>query len=228
MTIRIIRRIACLSLLIFPAPLLAQESALVEMAIRSCVAQGFIPDEDRYELIASLPEESCVRACKAEARACRGVVNTTDRCGVNLLKATARTAVEICLGLGGTQDDCRVIRRDIQPDIDWWRSAGRQERRDCDADVRSSCLSRCQSAPSGAATPSAPAPEPPVANPGGSSGSLEMIGRSGAGLEMSQFPQGEGARAIAIDITHSRVASPSVDSGEVSESLSSEFRESSQ
>jgi hypothetical protein len=74
------------------------------------------------------------------------VVRTIDRCGVRFLKAAAKTSIEICRGLGGTSQECRVIKDIAKPDIDWWRAAGKQERADCDADMQTLCLSRCQSA----------------------------------------------------------------------------------
>jgi hypothetical protein len=133
-------------LLILPAAVHAQEPTPLEIAIRTCIAPGFIPDGDPYELIASLPAENCVRACRAKARGCKDVVRTIDRCGVRFLKAAARTSIEICRGLGGTLRECRVINDIAKPDIDWWRAAGKQERADCDADMQTLCLSRCQSA----------------------------------------------------------------------------------
>jgi hypothetical protein len=74
------------------------------------------------------------------------VVNAIDRCGVSFLKAAAKTDVEICRGLGGTSQECRVARDIIQPDIDWWRAAGKHERAECDADMQTFCSSRCRSA----------------------------------------------------------------------------------
>jgi hypothetical protein len=73
------------------------------------------------------------------------VVRTIDRCGVRFLGAAAKTGIEICRGLGGTSQECRVIKDIAKPDIDWWRAAGKQERADCDADMQTLCLSRCQS-----------------------------------------------------------------------------------
>jgi hypothetical protein len=140
------RLAACVLLLILPSAVHAQEPAPLEIAIRTCIAPGFIPDGDPYELIASLPAENCVRACKAKARGCRGVVRTIDRCGVRFLRATVKTNIEICRGLGGTSQQCRVIKDIAKPDIDWWRAAGKHERADCDADMQTLCLNRCQSA----------------------------------------------------------------------------------
>ena len=136
------RLAACVLLLILPSAVHAEEPTTLEIAIRTCIAPGFIPDGDPYELIASLPAENCVRACKAKARGCRGVVRTIDRCGVRFLKAAVKTSIEICRGLGGTSQECRVIKDIAKPDIDWWRAAGKHERADCDADMQTLCLSR--------------------------------------------------------------------------------------
>jgi hypothetical protein len=74
------------------------------------------------------------------------VVRSIDRCGVRFLRAAVKTSIEICRGLGGTGQECRVIKDIAKPDIDWWRAAGKQERADCDADMQTLCLNRCQSA----------------------------------------------------------------------------------
>jgi hypothetical protein len=162
------RLAACVLLLILPAAVHAQEPTTLEIAIRTCIAPGFIPDRDPYELIARLPAENCVRACKAKARGCRGVVRSIDRCGVRFLKAAVKTSIEICRGLGGTSRECRVIKDIAKPDIDWWRAAGKQERTDCDADMQTLCLSRCQSAVS--IYDSIPPPQNPEAPQGDAGG----------------------------------------------------------
>jgi hypothetical protein len=140
------RLAACVLLLILPSAVHAQEPTPLEIAMLTCIAPGFTPDGDLYDLIASLPAKNCVRACKAQAKGCRDVVRTIDRCGVSFLKAAAKTGIAICRGRGGTSQECRVIKDIVKPDIDWWRAAGRQERADCNADMQTFCLSRCQSA----------------------------------------------------------------------------------
>jgi hypothetical protein len=140
------RLAACVLLLILPSAVHAQEPTPLEIAMLTCIAPGFTPDGDLYDLIASLPAKNCVRACKAQAKGCRDVVRTIDRCGVSFLKAAAKTGIAICRGRGGTSQECRVIKDIVKPDIDWWRAAGRQERADCKADMQTFCLSRCPSA----------------------------------------------------------------------------------
>jgi hypothetical protein len=156
-----------------PATVHAEEPTTLEIAIRTCVAPGFIPDRDPYELIARLPAENCVRACKAKARGCRGVVRTIDRCGVHFLRAAVKTSIEICRGLGGTPQECRGIREIAKPDIDWWRAAGKQERADCDADMQTLCLSRCPSPVS--IDDSIPPPQGPEAPQGITLGAIETL-----------------------------------------------------
>jgi len=180
-------RLARIALILFLAlPAYAQEPTPLEVAVLTCIAPGFIPDGDPFELIASLPERNCKRACKHAAKGCRDVVRTIDRCGVSFLKATVKTSIEICRGLGGTSRQCRVIKDIIKPDIDWWRAAGKQEKADCDADMQTYCLSRCQSAASLSFTP-LPPPQPPEA-PQGEAG-LTMVALPGIELiTISQDP----------------------------------------
>jgi hypothetical protein len=122
----------------------AQEPTPLDITILMCIAPGFIPDGDPFEVIAGLPERNCVRACKAAARGCKNVVRTIDRCGVSFLKASAKIGVEICRGWGYTSRECRVIKDEIKPDIDWWKAEGKLEKAACDADMKAFCLSRCQ------------------------------------------------------------------------------------
>jgi hypothetical protein len=161
-----LRLAAGVLLLILPSAVHAQEPTPLEAAMLTCIAPGFIPDGDPYELIASLPEKNCIRACKATARGCKSVVRTIDRCGVSFLRATANTAIEICRGLGGTSRKCREIRNVIKPDIDWWRAAGKWEIADCVAEMQTSCLSRCQSVTPLSVMPPIVAPEPPQGGAG--------------------------------------------------------------
>jgi len=180
------RLAACVLLLILPAAVHAQEPTPLEIAIRTCVAPGFIPDRDPYDLIARLPAENCVRACKAKARGCRGVVRSIDRCGVRFLKAAVKTSIEICRGLGGTSQQCRVIKDIAKPDIDWWRAAGKQERADCDADMQTLCLNRCQSPVS--IYDSIPPPQGPEAPQGNAGGAIDF-------LQLTD-PQGQGSATM--------------------------------
>jgi hypothetical protein len=192
------RLAACVLLLILPSAVHAQEPALLEIAMLTCVAPGTIPAGDPYQLIASLPEKNCVRACKAEARGCRNVVKSIDRCGVSFLKAAAKTAIEICRGLGGTSRECREIKDIVKPDIDWWRAAGKQERADCAADMQTLCLSRCQSAVS--IYNSIPPPQGrPTAVPQGEG--VTLVALPGVRMTMPlvpEIPEG-GVREGAID-----------------------------
>jgi hypothetical protein len=98
--------------------------------------------------------ENCIRACRAAAQGCRAVVRAVDRCGVSLLKAEAKIAMELCRGHGGSAQDCRGVRADARLNMDWWKNAGREEQATCDEDTQVSCMSRCQ--------PTRPANVPPV------------------------------------------------------------------
>jgi hypothetical protein len=194
------RLAACVLLLILPSAVHAQEPALLEIAMLTCVAPGVIPAGDPYQLIASLPEKNCVRACKAEARGCRNVVKSIDRCGVSFLRAAAKTGVEICRGLGGTSHECKVIKDIVKPDIDWWRAAGKQERADCNADMQTLCLSRCQSAVSLYDSIPPPQPRPTEVPPGGAGVTLVVL----PGIQITmplvpEIPEG-GVREGAIDV----------------------------
>jgi len=186
------RLAACVLLLILPSAVHAQEPTPLEIAIRTCIAPGFIPDGDPYELIASLPVENCVRACEAKATGCRGVVRTIDRCGVRFLQAAVKTSIEICRGLGGTSQECRVIKDIAKPDISWWRAAGKQERADCDADMQTLCLSRCQSAVSIYDSISPPQGlEAPQGDAGGAISAIEYVQFTDLSpTQVSEPPQG--------------------------------------
>jgi len=153
-------------LLILPAAAHAQDLTPLEITVLTCIAPGFIPDGDPFELIASLPEKNCVRACKASARGCKDLVRTIDRCGVSFLKAAARTGIEICRGLGGTSRECNVIKAIVRPDIDWWRAQGKLEKEACDIDAQTLCLSRCQVASSVSGPPRIENPQNPQSEAG--------------------------------------------------------------
>jgi hypothetical protein len=137
-------RFAGVALILFLASTAyAQEPTPLEITYQVCIAPGFIPDGDPYELLASLPEKNCIRACKAAAKGCRDVVKTIDKCGVSFLKAAAKTGTEICRGLGGTTRECRGVRDIIKPDIDWWKAQGKIEKEFCNIERDTMCLSRC-------------------------------------------------------------------------------------
>jgi hypothetical protein len=139
-------RLAGIALILFlVSPAYAQQPTPLEIAVMTCIAPGFIPDSDPFDLFASLPEKHCIRACRASAKGCKDLVKTIDRCGVSFLKAAVKTSIEICRGLGGTLRECRAIRDIAKPDIDWWRVEGKLEKAACDTDVQTLCLSRCQS-----------------------------------------------------------------------------------
>jgi hypothetical protein len=84
-----------------------------------------------------------------------------------------KTSIEICRGLGGTAQECRGIKDIAKPDIDWWRTAGKHERADCDADMQTLCLSRCQSAVS--IYDAIPPPQNPEAPQGDAGGVTEYL-----------------------------------------------------
>jgi hypothetical protein len=139
-------RIAGIALILFLAsPAYAQQPTPLDIAVLTCIAPGFMPDSDPFDLFASLPEKHCIRACRASAKGCKDQVKTIDRCGVSFLRAAVKTSIEICRGFGGTSRECRAIRGIAKPDIDWWRAEGKLEKAACDTDVQTSCLSRCQS-----------------------------------------------------------------------------------
>jgi hypothetical protein len=129
------------------------------------------------------------------------VVRSIDRCGVSFLKAAAKTGIEICRGLGGTSQECREIKDIVKPDIDWWRAAGKQERADCNADMQTLCLSRCQSVVSlyDSLLPSQLRPTE-VREGGGIEGgvTLEAIRMTSYPLLVPQIPEG-GVREGAVD-----------------------------
>jgi hypothetical protein len=140
-------RLAGIAVILFLAsPAFAQEPTPLDIAVLTCIAPGFIPDGDPFDLIASLPEKYCIRACRASAKGCKDLVKTIDRCGVSFLKAAVKTSIEICRGLGGTAPQCGAIRGIAKPDIDWWRAQGKLEKAACDADMQALCSSRCQPA----------------------------------------------------------------------------------
>ncbi len=130
-------------ILCFASPAYAQELTPLDIAFQVCIAPGFIPDGDPYELVASLPENYCIKACKAAAKGCKAVVKTIDKCGVSFLKASVKTGTAICQGLGGTSRECRAVKDIIAPDIDWWKAQGKIEQAFCDVERDALCLSRC-------------------------------------------------------------------------------------
>jgi hypothetical protein len=125
----------------------ADGPTLLDRTMATCVGPGFGATHDRYALITDLPEESCLRACDAALHGCKASVRGIDQCGVSLLRAEAKMAVEICLGLGGAPGECRAIRNSFRPQIEWWKDAGKVEQADCDADVQASCFSQCVPVP---------------------------------------------------------------------------------
>ena len=169
-----LRLTACALLLLLPSVVHAQDPTPLEITIATCIGPGFVPDGDPFELIASLPARNCVRACKAAAKGCMDVVKAIDKCGVSFLDAAAKTGVEICRGLGGTSQECRAVTDAIKPDIDWWKAQGKLEQADCDADMQTFCLSRCQSA-AVISVPTWTLPPTPTQPPQGGSGTIISV-----------------------------------------------------
>jgi hypothetical protein len=138
-------KVAVIALLLaLVSPAFAQEPTPIDITILTCVGPGFIPDGDPFEVLDSLPEKYCVKACKAAARGCKAVVRAIDKCGVSFLKSSAKVSVEICRGWGYTTQECRVIKNEYKSDIDWWKAQGKIERAACDSDTQIFCLSRCE------------------------------------------------------------------------------------
>jgi hypothetical protein len=127
-----------------PARLVRATSTPLDRAILTCVGPEFDSARVSYDQLAGLPMENCVRACKAAAQGCRAVVRAVDRCGVSMLKAEAKVALELCRGYGGSAQDCSRVRTDARLSMDWWKNAGREEQATCDEDTQVSCMSRCQ------------------------------------------------------------------------------------
>ncbi len=140
-----IRRLAaCALLLLLPSAVQAQEPTPLELATATCIAPGYSSDAELFDLIASLPERNCIRACKAVAKGCKDVVKTVDQCGVKFLQAAIKVGVEVCRGLGYSPLQCAGgVTTLIKPDIDAWKAQGKLEKAACDADSQTLCLSRC-------------------------------------------------------------------------------------
>ncbi len=151
----------------------ADEPTLLDLTISTCVGSGFNTAPVPYDVIAGLPEESCVRACRAAGRGCKLVVRAIDKCGVNFLRAAAKTEMEVCRGLGGTAQECRGVRDDAKTDIAWWKAAGKVEQADCDADTRALCMNRCHPLALSGPTPIR-VPGPLTPQGGGASASLSL------------------------------------------------------
>jgi hypothetical protein len=115
-----------------------------EIARLICVGPGYIPDGHPYERMASLPKRHCRTACRAAAQSCKAVVRSVDTCGMGYLKATGKIGRETCMGHGGMRHECNAGRDAIKIDIAAWKAAGKIEKANCDTEVESLCLSRCQ------------------------------------------------------------------------------------
>jgi hypothetical protein len=170
-------RLAGIALILFlVSPAYAQEPTPLDIAVLTCVGPGFIPDGDPFEVLAGLPMRNCQRACKAAAQGCKAVSRAIDKCGVSFLGASAKTGMEVCRGHGGMMQECRGVRTSIKPDIDWWKAEGKREREECDADMQTFCLSRCQPAPAPAAGPTYTPPTQDNGTLQTGSGSMTMGG----------------------------------------------------
>jgi hypothetical protein len=126
-------------------PAFAQEPNPIDIAILTCIGPGYTPEGDPFEVLDSLGERSCKRVCKASAMGCKAVVKAIDKCGVSFLKTSERVGIQICRGWGYTAAECRGIHAEAKADIDWWKAQGRIERDECDREVETLCMSRCQS-----------------------------------------------------------------------------------
>jgi hypothetical protein len=143
-------------LLLLPSAVHAQDPTPLELATATCIAPGFSSNAELFDLIASLPERNCIRACKAVAKGCKDVVKTVDQCGVKFLQAAIKVGVEVCLGLGNSPLQCAGVTTLIKPDIDWWKAQGKLEKAACDADSQTLCLSRCDAEASASLIPLPP------------------------------------------------------------------------
>ncbi|MBW2494830.1 MAG: hypothetical protein JRE43_08760 [Deltaproteobacteria bacterium] len=199
---------AALLALALVAPAFAQEPSPLEVAALTCIGPGYIPDGDPFEILDSLDERSCTKACKASAAGCRAVVKAIDQCGVNFLKASAKIGIHVCRGSGYTAAQCRGINDEVRADIDWWKAQGRIERAACDSDAETLCLSRCRSRVGVNYEDLVPAPMPE--EPGEQSGATDTVyyldweaarqqdweaARQQALLR--EIPEGEGLRVIS-------------------------------
>lgn len=121
-------KIASIALLLMLAsPATAQEPTPIDVAILTCVGPGYVSEGDPFEILDTLPEKYCLRACKAVAQGCKLVVRAIDKCGTNFLKASAKIDMEICRGWGYSARECRVIRDWAKEDVAWWKEQGRIE-----------------------------------------------------------------------------------------------------
>jgi hypothetical protein len=171
--------------LLLPLTAHAQEPTPLDIATLTCVGPGFIPDGDPFEALTDLPMRNCQRACKAAAQGCKAVSKAIDKCGVSLLKASAKTGNEICRGHGGMMRECRGVQISIKPDIDWWKAEGKREREECDADMQTFCMSRCQAPARGTAMPSTQGSKAPQ-------GGVEVTTVTRPGTERIVIPQDPG------------------------------------
>jgi hypothetical protein len=154
----------------------ADEPTRLDRTISTCVGPGFDLPLAPYDVIAGLPEESCIRACEAAAQGCKAVVRAVDQCGLRFLKTVAKTEMEICRGHGFPARECRGVMDAIRSDLHWWKDAGKFEREACDSDTETFCSSRCQPAPSlyESLVP-LPSPERPQPEAGGAIDSLIFV-----------------------------------------------------
>jgi hypothetical protein len=204
-------------------PAFAQEPTPIDVAILTCIGPGFIPDGDPFEVLDDLEERYCKRACKASAMGCKSVVKAIDKCGVSFLKSSAKVGVQVCRGWGYTAAECRGIHAEAKADIDWWKAQGRIERDECDREVETLCLVRCQLQAGVNYQDLVPAPIPE--SPEGQAGATDTVvyldreaARQQILLRESQL--GEGLRAISQPTTAeftNRVIDPlQVQAGETS------------
>jgi hypothetical protein len=204
-------RLAGIALILFLASTAyAQQPTPLEIAVMTCIAPGFIPDSDPFDLIASLPEKHCIRACRASAKGCKDLAKTIDRCGVSFLKAAVKTSIEICRGLGGTAPQCGAIKGIAKPDIDWWRAEGKLEKAACDADMQTLCLSRCQPAATAASYNELIPASFSETSQGGAGGAIEYLQVPDrlSPIQIPESPQGGAGVTETLTLHGVRVTAP--------------------
>ncbi len=135
---------ACAAVVGFAWTAHGQEIPLLEITSLVCIGPGYEPDEDPFEILESIPPKSCERACKAAIKGCKAVVKSMDKCGVAYLKATAKVAMEVCRGLGLTKQQCKLVKEEVDLDIEAWLAEGKDEMANCDVEGDLLCTSRCR------------------------------------------------------------------------------------